>query len=83
MEQQLYHLDTDPALKRLVAPLDLVEFSEMEEETRTHGGARGIKVWGRTILVDHEYYEYCHKGNIPFCLASVPLKNRTEAVAWI
>ncbi len=83
MEQQLYQLETDPGLKRLVAPLDLVEFSGMEEEIRRHGGEKGVKVWGRTILVDHEYYEYCHKKNIPFCLVNISLDSYQEAVAWV
>lgn len=83
MEQQLYHLETDPVLKRLVAPMDLAEFSGMEEEIRENGGAKGVKVWGRTILVDHEYYEYCHRQKIPFCLVSVPLETYQEAVAWV
>ena len=83
MERQLYQLETDPALKRLVAPLDLVEFSGMEEDIRRRGGEKGVKVWGRTILVDHEYYEYCHRENIPFCLVSISLDSYQEAVAWI
>ncbi len=83
MEQQLYQLETDPALKRLVAPLDLVEFSDMEEDIRNRGGEKGVKVWGRTILVDYEYYEYCHRESIPFCLVSISLDSYQEAVAWI
>lgn len=83
MDQQLYQLETDPALKRLVAPMDLVEFSEMEEEIRINGGARGVKVWGRKILVDYEYYEYCHREKIPFCLVSITLETYQEVVAWI
>ena len=83
MEQQLYQLETDPVLRRLVAPMSPAEYRDMEDDIKRNGGIKGVSVWGRTILVDYEYYEYCHKGNIPFCLASVPLKNRTEAVAWI
>ena len=83
MEQQLYQLETDPALKRLVPLMDLAEFSEMEEEIRMHGGTRGVKVWGRKILVDYEYYEQCHREKIPFCLVSLSFETYQEAVAWI
>ena len=64
MEQQLYQLETDPELRRLTAPLNLAEFNEMEEEIKKNGGAKGVKVWGKTILVDYEYYEYCHKQKV-------------------
>lgn len=83
MEQQLYQLETEPELRRLTPPLNLVEFNEMEEEIKKNGGAKGVKVWGKTILVDYEYYEYCHKQNIPFCIVSISLETWTEAVAWI
>ena len=83
MEQQLYQLETDPELRRLTAPLNLAEFNEMEEEIKKNGGAKGVKVWGKTILVDYEYYEYCHKQKIPFCIVSISLETWTEAVAWI
>ncbi len=83
MEQQLYQLETDLGLRRLTAPLNLVEFNEMEEEIKKNGGAKGVKVWGKTILVDYEYYEYCHKQKIPFCIVSISLETWAEAVAWI
>ncbi len=83
MELQLYRLETDPVLRRLVAPMNSVELHEMEEDIRLNGGNRGVRVWGRIILADHEYYEYCHRQNIPFCLVDVPLTNRTEATAWV
>lgn len=83
MELELHKLDTDPALKRLVAPLNPAEFKEMEENIRCYGGIKGVMVWGNIILVDYEYYDYCHKQSIPFSLVDIPLRSEAEAVAWV
>ena len=83
MEQQLYQLERNPALERLVAPLNPFERREMEKEIGTYGGLKGVMVWRKVILVDYEYYDYCHKQNVPFCLVDIPLRTETEAVAWV
>ena len=83
MEKKLYLLDTDPVLQKLVAPFNLVEYNEMEKAVIRTGSAKEIRVWGNIILTDHEYYAYCHRKNIPFCIVQVPLESKTEAVAWI
>ena len=83
MEQQLYQLETDPVLRRLVAPLNLFEFNAMEVEIKRIGGMKGVNVWGNVILVDYEYYDYCHTNDIPFCLNRTFLENQTEAIAWV
>ena len=83
MEPRLYELQTVPSLRRLVAPLLPFELKAMEEDIRTNGGAKGVRVWGDTILVDYDYYEYCHNHNIPFVLVKTLLESEPEAVAWV
>lgn len=82
-ERQLYKLKTDPDLRRLVAPLDPVEYKEMEENIKCYGGIKGVMVWENIILVDYEYYNYCHNHNIPFCLINLSLRSEVEAVTWV
>ena len=41
MELQLYQLEVDPVLKRLVAPMNSVELHEMEEEIKLNQEHRG------------------------------------------
>lgn len=83
MGQQLYMLNCNTNLKQLVIPLSPVEYEKLEEQIKCHGGAKGVKVWDKTILVDYEYYDYCQSYNIPFCLIEVPLRNEAEAVVWV
>ena len=79
----LYLLNRNPAFERLVLPLNPIEYKDMEDEIKIHGGAKGVMVWGKTILVDYAYYDYCHKHHIPFRLIDVPLRSEIEAVVWI
>lgn len=79
----LYLLNRNPVFERLVLPLNPIERKDMEEDIKIHGGMKGVMVWGKTILVDYEYYDYCHEHDIPFHLIDVPLRSEVEAVAWI
>lgn len=83
MEQQLYVLERNCVLEHLVARFNPAERREMEEDIKTNGGQRSVKVWGETILLDYEYYDYCHEHKIPFSVERVPLRSEAEAVAWV
>ena len=83
MEQQLYVLERNCVLEHLVARFNPAERREMEDDIKTYGGQRSVKVWGETILIDYEYYDYCHEHKIPFSVESVPLRTEAEAVAWV
>ena len=80
MEQQLYVLERNCVLEHLVARFNPAERREMEDDIKTYGGQRSVKVWGETILIDYEYYDYCHEHKIPFSVESVPLRTEAEAV---
>lgn len=80
---ELYQLRIEPDFRRLVAPLTLTELKSMEDSLNNPDSAKEVRVWKNTILVDYEYYDYCHMLQIPFLLINVPLANREEATAWI
>ena len=83
MEHRLYTLNSSPVLADLVMPLAQVERDELEENIRQSGDTLGIRVWNTTILVDYDYYSYCHRFNIPFCLINVPIQSEAEAIIWV
>lgn len=83
MEQQLYVLERNCALEHLVARFNPAERREMEEDIKINGAQRSVKIWGETILIDYEYYDYCHEHKIPFSVERVPLRTEAEAVAWV
>lgn len=80
---ELHLLNRNLSFERLVLPLNPIERKDMEDEIKAHGGMKGVMVWGKTILVDYEYYNYCHEHNIPFQIVDIPLRSELEAVAWI
>lgn len=83
MDNQVYLLDKDYNLECLCLPLDSVEFGELKEKIESNDSTLGVRVWGKTILVDYEYYYYCHRFNIPFRLVNIPLRSYEEATAWV
>lgn len=80
---ELYQLRIEPEFRRLVAPLTLIELKNMEDSLQSPDSAKEIRIWRNTLLVDYEYYDYCHMLQIPFSLINIPLANQEEAVAWI
>ena len=83
MERDVYLLETSSILKRLVPRLTPFERKDMEQDIILHGGSKGVWVWGKFILVDYEYYDCCHKHDVPFCLRPVYLDNEAQAIAWV
>ena len=83
MELRLYTLDRNPVLEVLVMPLDPVERAELEDRVQRQDGATGVRVWNTTLLVDYDYYDYCHRCNIPFGLIDVPVRSEAEAIIWV
>lgn len=83
MEQQLYELNSDLNLECLVLPLNSFEQSEIENRINCNDNTLGVRVWGKTILVDYEYYYHCHMYRIPFSLIQVSIKCHADATAWV
>ena len=83
MERQLYNLESNFNLEYLVLPFNSFEHDELEKKLKCDDGKYGVRVWGKTILVDYEYYHYCHRFNIPFSLIDVPVQSLSEAVVWV
>ena len=83
MERQLYNLEINFDLEYLVLPFNSFEHDELEKKLKCNDGKFGVRVWGKTILVDYEYYHYCHRFNIPFTLIDVPLQSLPEAIVWV
>ena len=65
MELRLYTLDRIPVLEVLVMPLDPVERAELEDRVQRQDGATRVRVWNTTLLVDYDYYDYCHRCKKP------------------
>ncbi len=80
---ELYQLRVDPGLRRLVAPLTLTELESIKNCLNDPNNKKEVRIWKNTILVDYEYYDYCHMLQIPFLLVNVPLANQEEAITWI
>lgn len=57
---ELYQLRVEPEFRRLVAPLTLTELKNMEDSLNSPDSTKEVRVWRNTILVDYEYYDYCH-----------------------
>ena len=83
MERHIYLLEKSPVLKRLVLRLTASERRNMEQDVIFRGGSKSVRVWGKVILVDYEYYDCCHKHNVPFCLSHVYIENEMQAIAWV
>ncbi len=83
MERQLYDLESNFNLEYLVLPLNSIEHDELEKKLKCCDDKSGVRVWGKTILVDYEYYYHCHRFNIPFSLTDVPLQSLSEAIVWV
>lgn len=83
MELRLYTLDRIPVLEVLVMPLDPVERAELEDRVQRQDGATRVRVWNTTLLVDYDYYDYCHRCNIPFGLIDIPVRSEAEAIIWV
>lgn len=70
-------------MKKLVIPLSDNEKRNIRNELRSNGSTKAVRVWRNIILSDFEYYDYCHKYEIPFSILSIPLSSQEEAEAWI
>ncbi len=81
--KKLYDLKIDPEFKRLSYPLNKIKRLNLEKRIRDCGCDEGIRVWNSFIVIDFEKYELCHKYSKPFEIIKLPIKDRTEVLAFI
>ena len=82
-EKKLYQLRTDKDFMRLMYPLSKAELSNMENHIKNIGCDDGIRVWNSYIVIDFDKYMFCHKYNKPFEVIKLPIKEKTEVIAYI
>jgi hypothetical protein len=82
-DYQYPELKIDETFRKLIPPLAIDEYKQLEENLISEGCREPICIWNGVILDGHNRYEICVKHRIPFKLQSVVLHDRNEAIAWI
>lgn len=82
-EKRLYILQVDETFKKLIPPLDLNEYKQLEENLLKDGCREPLCVWGNIIIDGHNRYEICTKLQIPFYIQQIDFNNKEEVITWI
>lgn len=81
--KKLYTLQIDPEFVRLIYPLNKKELKDMEYAIKYSDNYGSIRVWNSCVVIDFDKYLLCHKYRKPFTIEKMPLKDRTEVIAYI
>lgn len=82
-EKQIYTLKISEHFKKLISPLSLKDYKQLEENIIKEGCKIPIKVWKNIIIDGHNRYEICTKFKIPFNTQQIDFNNSNEAISWI
>lgn len=78
-----YSLTIDPEFQKLIPPLSLDEYKNLEESLISDGCISPIIIWNKVIIDGHNRYEICKKHNLPFSTVEMIFDSTEEAMIWI
>ena len=81
----LEQLKIDPEFEKVIPPISLAEFVQLEENILTEGQIlTPIAVWNGVIVDGHNRFKILQKHpHIPYTIKEMNFENRYEAIAWM
>ena len=85
MNKMLEQLKIDPEFEKVIPPISLAEFVQLEENILTDGQIlTPIAVWDGVIVDGHNRFKILQKHpHIPYTIKEMNFENRYEAIAWM
>lgn len=85
MNEMLEQLKIDPEFEKVIPPISLAEFIQLEENILTEGQIlTPIAVWNGMIVDGHNRFKILQKyPHIPYTIKEMKFENRYEAIAWM
>lgn len=85
MNEMLEQLKIDPEFEKVIPPISLAEFVQLEENILTEGQIlTPIAVWNGVIVDGHNRFKILQKHpHIPYPIKEINFENRYEAIAWM
>ena len=85
MNKILEQLKIDPEFEKVIPPISLAEFVQLEENILTEGQIlTPIAVWDGVIVDGHNRFKILQKHpHIPYTIKEMNFENRYEAIAWM
>ena len=85
MNEMLEQLKIDPEFEKVIPPISLAEFVQLEENILTEGQIlTPISVWNGVIVDGHNRFKILQKHpHIPYTIKEMNFENRYEAIAWM
>ncbi len=79
----MQELRIDSELKKLIPPLTLEEYKQLEENIIAEGCRDALVVWGGVIVDGHNRYEICKKNGIEFKKMDKQFESMDAVKVWI
>ena len=85
MNEMLEQLKIDPEFEKVIPPISLAEFVQLEENILTEGQIlTPIAVWNGVIVDGHNRFKILQKyPHIQYTIKKMNFENRYEAIAWM
>ena len=85
MNEMLKQLKIDPEFEKVIPPISLAEFVQLEENILTEGQIlTPIAVWNGVIVDGHNRFKILQNyPHIPYTIKEMKFENRYEAIAWM
>ena len=85
MNEMLEQLKIDPELEKVIPPISLAEFVQLEENILTEGQIlTPIAVWNGVIVDGHNRFKILQKyPHIPYTIKEMNFENRYEVIVWM
>ena len=85
MNEMLEQLKIDPEFEKVIPPISLAEFVQLEENILTDGQIlTPISVWNGVIVDGHNRFKILQKyPHIQYTIKKMNFENRYEAIAWM
>ena len=76
-------LKIDEEFKKLIPPLMIEEYSQLEENLKNEGCRDSLVIWNGILIDGHNRYEICTRNNITFSTKEMEFNNKEEVIEWI
>ena len=85
MNEMLEQLKIDPEFEKVIPPISLAEFVQLEENILTEGQIlTPIAVWNGVIVDGHNRFKILQKyPHIPYTIKEMNFENRYEVIVWM
>ncbi len=76
-------LQIDTEFRKLIRPLSLKEYAQLEANLIADGCRDPIIAWSGAIVDGHNRYEICNRLHIPYAIQEMSFGEREAAIIWI